>query len=189
LKLTRIEESAFSYSGLRCIVIPSSTAIIDGSAFSNVRLDWVRIEVGSSQFRIRDWCLEDFSGHSLVRYFGNCKKVVVPCSIKSLCKSCFQSCTSVESILFENESKLIRIEQFAFYRSGLKSIVIPSSVEVFSKLCFGFCKSLQSIIFENDSKLIQIEELAFCCSGLESFIIPSSVVIIDGSAFSSVQLD
>jgi hypothetical protein len=85
---------------------------------------------------------------------------------------------SVESIIFENDSKLIRIDESAFSHSGLKSIIIPSSVEILCQSCFRYCRSLESIIFENDSKLIRIGELAFSESGLKSIIIPSSVEIL-----------
>jgi hypothetical protein len=89
------------------------------------------------------------------------KSVIVPLSVEILCASCFKSCKSLESVIFDDGSKLQRIEEAAFHWSGLKSIVIPSSVEILCSFCFAKCSSLESIIFENDSKLIQIDKCAF----------------------------
>jgi hypothetical protein len=79
-----------------------------------------------------------FSGSGL-------KSIVIPSSVEILCKSSFRGCKSLESILFENDSKLTRIEEAAFSQSGLKSIVIPSSIEVVCRASLGDLAELLSI--------------------------------------------
>jgi hypothetical protein len=63
--------------------------------------------------------------------------------------------------VFENESKLVRIEENGFSGSGLTHILIPWSVEVLGMRCFLKCRSLVSIAFEPNSRLVRIEEAAF----------------------------
>jgi hypothetical protein len=102
------------------------------------------------------------------------KSIVIPSSVIVLPESSFAKCQSLESVLFESGSRLERIEQSAFEKSGLKSIVIPSSVIVLSESSFAKCESLGSVTFETGSKLERIEKSAFYESGLKSIVIPPS---------------
>jgi hypothetical protein len=86
-------------------------------------------------------------------------------------------CASLESIGFESDSRLERIEKSALAASGLKSIVIPSSVMVLVNECLCKCKSLESVLFEPGSRLERIEDNTFRESGLRSIVIPSSIVV------------
>jgi hypothetical protein len=86
-------------------------------------------------------------------------------------------------VTFESGSRLERIEESAFYGSGLKSVEIPSSVGVLGKKNFYQCKSLESATFESGSRLERIEELVFYESGLKSIEIPSSVAVLGKCSF------
>jgi hypothetical protein len=44
--------------------------------------------------------------------------------------NCFSNCTSLTSVTFESNSKLQRIEESAFEKTGLRTIQIPATVEV-----------------------------------------------------------
>jgi hypothetical protein len=99
---------------------------------------------------------------------GGGSHFVIPSSIDVISQSYVASLGPYESIGFEKDSKVQRIERLAFRTYGLKSIVIPSSIEILCKSCFGLCTSLESIVFENDSKLIRIERGAFV--GTRAFI-------------------
>jgi hypothetical protein len=68
-------------------------------------------------------------------------------------KESFCACKSLESVIFENGSRLERIEEKAFYGSGLRSIVIPSSVVVLGKLSLAACSMLESYVFERDDQV------------------------------------
>jgi hypothetical protein len=73
-------------------------------------------------------------------------------SILRFARTCFSNCRSLTSVTFESNSKLHRIEEFAFQGSDLKTIVIPTSIEVVCKYCFSNYESLTSVICESDSK-------------------------------------
>jgi hypothetical protein len=113
---------------------------------------------------------------------------VIPSSVTVLGRENFCWCESLEYVVFESGSRLERIEERAFFRSGLRSIVIPLSVVVLGKGSFDSCYSLESVIFESGSRLERIEESAFEYSGLHSIDIPPGVMFIDGSAFAAISL-
>jgi hypothetical protein len=98
-------------------------------------------------------------------------------------KESFSECRSLESVTFENCSRLERIGEYSFFHSGLRSIEIPSSVVVLGTLSFRECRSLESVTFENGARLERIDESAFRKSGLKSIVIPSSVAFVSDCAF------
>jgi serine/threonine protein kinase len=53
---------------------------------------------------------------------------MIPKSVEILGSSCFLFCNLLSSVTFEANSRLIRIESFAFTNSLLRSIVIPSTI-------------------------------------------------------------
>ena len=81
--------------------------------------------------------------------------------IDILGRECFCGCESLESVSFEDDSHLVRIEEREFRNSSICHIVIPCRVEILCKECFHLCKSLESVSLEDDSHLVQIEERAF----------------------------
>jgi hypothetical protein len=105
-------------------------------------------------------------------------------SVVVLRESSFSGCNSLESVMFENGSKLEQIKESVFSESGLRSIQIPSSVVLLGKSIFLRCTSLEAVVFERDSQLARIEESAFFGSGLRSIQISSSVILLDKSSFS-----
>jgi hypothetical protein len=91
------------------------------------------------------------------------KKMTIPSSVEVIGESCFHSCVSLSEVTFEGKfshtvsdsqvtfetgSKLQRIEELAFWQTGLKKMTIPSSVEVIGENCFRLCESLREVTFE-----------------------------------------
>jgi hypothetical protein len=72
------------------------------------------------------------------------------------------SCKSVKSVVFEENSQLSRLEDRAFYGSGLTSIHLPASVTVIGESCFSGCDSLASITFDPASQ--------FCGNAADLFV-------------------
>jgi hypothetical protein len=64
-------------------------------------------------------------------------------------------------ISFQSNSRLKRIESYAFSSSLLESIVIIRSGESLCSSCFFSCRSLSSISFESHSGSKRIESSAF----------------------------
>jgi hypothetical protein len=90
----------------------------------------------------------------------------------------------LQSIIFESNSHLTRIESEAFSKSSLRSILTPRNVEIVGSKCFYNCKSLSSISFESNSHLTRIESEAFWDSSLQSILILMNVEILGSKCFS-----
>jgi hypothetical protein len=93
----------------------------------------------------------------------------------------------IDSVVFESNSRLTRIESEAFLYASLESILIPSNVEIFGSYCFSHCESLSSVTFESNSRLTRIELAAFSWSSLESILIPSNVEILGSYCFHACE--
>jgi uncharacterized Fe-S cluster-containing radical SAM superfamily protein len=182
-RLTRIESYAFSSLNFQMITIPRLVQFIDGAAFLNIPVLCVLIEPGNETFVVENDFLIDRSNRSLIRTFSAAQDVTIPTTIEILGLSCFSGCQSLSSISFELDSRLARIDRFAFSDSALKSIVIPCNVEILGQSCFSNCKSLSSLSFESNSRLTRIESNAFSESSLQTIVIPRSVTVLCSSCF------
>jgi hypothetical protein len=185
--LQRIEEYTFAGTNLTNLIFPNSIQFLPGSAIAISSLNTVSFWSGQCEFQVHGLFIEDITGRSVVRYFGISSAVVIESRIEVLCERCFFSCESLTSVTFQSNSKLQRIEEFAFQWSGLTTIEVPASVEVLCKSCFSSCKSLTSVTFEMNSKLQRIEEWAFAESGLTTIQVPASVEVLCKSCFSSCK--
>jgi hypothetical protein len=107
----------------------------------------------------------------------------IPSPIELMTRERISDCGRLECAIFEQGSKLVRIDESAFRGSELQAIVIPCSVEILGPSCFCWCKSLISVTFESKSRLVRIEEFAFCGSGLRNIVIPPSVETIGNESF------
>jgi hypothetical protein len=189
-RLERIEESAFHGSGLQSIVIPGRVTFVDGSAFIDLSL--IAASPDDMQFRLCECLLESFDGSVIYRYFGSCHSIVIPSSVIVLGKGSFARCESLEWVTFESGSRLERIEENAFYGSGLKSIEIPGSVTFLSGSAFVVI-FLNSICVCQDNMQFRVREcfleafdgsVIYRCFGYcHSIVIPSSVVVLGKSSF------
>jgi hypothetical protein len=98
--------------------------------------------------------------------------IVIPSSVEFLGWFCLSVCTSLVSVAFESNSRLVRIEESAFSGSGLTCIAIPSSVEFLGDKGFSKCKHLQSMTFDANSRLRHIGR-RICIKSAISPILPS----------------
>jgi hypothetical protein len=71
--------------------------------------------------------LIDIVSQKLIRHFSSSSLVQIPRDIEILGSSCFSVCPSIQSISFEVESRLMRIESQALPRHSVR-ITLPSAV-------------------------------------------------------------
>jgi hypothetical protein len=185
--LHQVEGCAFAESGLTALLLPNSIHFLSGSAIVISSLNQVSFWPGPCEFRVQELFIEDIAGRSLVCYFGRSSAVVIQSRIELVCAFCFACCESLESVTFEPDSRLQRIDEYAFAGSGLTAIIIPSSVELLCKECFSYCHSLTLVTFDMDSKLRRIDEYAFAWSGLTAISVPSSVEVLCKRCFSRCE--
>ena len=95
------------------------------------------------------------------------KSIRIPSSVDSIGEAGFHSCSNLESVSFEKESKLANIGSYGFARCfNLTSIKLPSQLENISSGLFEECSKLKSIIILSD--VSKIGNYSFLnCSNLE----------------------
>jgi len=203
LPVTAIGNSAFIWSSLTSVIIPSSITTIGSYAFSRSSLTSVTIP--SSVTTIGN---SAFSRSSLT-------SVTIPSSVTAIGNNAFRDCNSlenitvdsrnpsyasIEGILFDKNIKTIiqypigkkvgaytipssvtTIGDSAFSNSGLTGVTIPSSVTTIGDSAFSN-SGLTGVTIP--SSVTTIGNYAFYfCSSLTSVIIPSSVTTIGHTAF------
>ena len=117
--------------------------------------------------------------------------VRIASGITSIIWGTFQSCSSLETVIFSEESSLTSIGEDAFYYcTALKSIILPSSLTTIGNSAFDECSQLATIEFAEHSSLTSIGESAFYnCTALKSVEFPKSLVFIGERAFSGTALN
>jgi hypothetical protein len=116
------------------------------------------------------------------------RTLVLPREVTTICPSSSTlnppMAYAVNTRAFESESKLMRIDNAAFYCwPSLKSVYIPSGVQFHGKLCFGGCSSLESVTFGPGSRLAAIGKEVFTpCSRLPMLSLPASLEAIHVSS-------
>jgi hypothetical protein len=140
---------------------------------------------GNRNFTVEGHLLMNAEGTEIVRYFGREVEVIVPKKVETLRKSCFEGNNSIERVLFENGSKLLRIYRSALAGcNSLRRLSIPASVEVIEEAAFKLSTRLESCSIEENAHLQRIEKEAFSeCRALRSFLVPTSVESIGENCF------
>lgn len=169
--VTMIENSAFSYSGLSLIALPSSMTSIGNSAFYNCD-NLVSITVPDAVMII---------GGSAFYDCDNLKTIVLGDGLTSIGSSAFYECSNLETI--ELPANVKEIGSYAFYGcSSLTSIIIPDGVRYISNYTFRYCSNLESVVLGDGVESIGL--LAFGeCYSLSSITIPASLKTINWNAF------
>ena len=111
--------------------------------------------------------------------------VTIPASITEIGNLAFQSCVSLTSINFAEDTSLTKIGEGAFKCcETLTEIRIPYSVESMGREVFYGCIALANVLFDDGIELATIPTYAFYdCEALATVDIPDSVVTIDTYAF------
>jgi hypothetical protein len=119
--LERIEESAFSGSGLKSVLIPSSAVILGEESFHGCRsLESVACESGSRLERIEE---RAFCGSGL-------KSVLIPSSVVVLGERSFSQCESLQPVTFESGSRLEQIDKSMFQDSRVSFGLVSEELEL-----------------------------------------------------------
>jgi hypothetical protein len=172
---------AFFMTSIKEIEIPAKCEILSGSSLIGIKE--VNICSGNRFFVKDEGCIESSDKKTLLRYIREDEIIIVNQHVEIISAHCFTFVRSIQEIIFEEGSRLTRIEEYAFSRRNLKKIEIPSSVEFIGENCFSHCKSLCEVIFRSISKLKRIEDWAFSVTPLRTITIPSSVEYIGMRCF------
>ncbi|KAK8871756.1 hypothetical protein M9Y10_007496 [Tritrichomonas musculus] len=174
--VTTIPESAFEdCSSLKYVIIPNSVTKIAKRAFSGCT-SLKQIKIPSSVTLID---AKAFSECTLLTH------ITIPSSVSSFGDgdSPFCDCSSLEHVIFDNNSSLTSLQERLFMNlSSLTKISIPPSVISIGACCFNQCDSLAEIILPPNLK-----EIGYCafgsCKSLREISLPSSLQSIGSYAF------
>ena len=168
---------AFSKTGLRSIVVPSSVTNLGAGTFSHSMLEEIEFESEISLTTIKS-IVEDIDNSGEPPYYDglfsdcyNLRSIQIPKSVKEIMSSAFKNCTSLKDITFEAKSQLEIIggvdnitgtyecsSQGAFMNcSSLEKVIIPSTVTTLGVGAFENCINLKIIEFEGTSAIKYIK--------------------------------
>ena len=194
-QLTAISGGFSGCTSLTSIEIPNTVTVIDESSLT-----------GDYYYGAFEGCTSltsvTFGENSQLTEIGYCAfkdctsltSIEIPNSVISIVRyvgsgwadcGAFVNCTSLTSVIFEENSQLTTLGYYAFKDcTSLTSIEIPNSVTSIGYRVFENCTSLASVTFGENSQLTEIGGSAFYnCSSLASIEIPNSVIIIEEEAF------
>ena len=157
------------------IVFAANVTFIDQYAFKECgNLESVTFAENSQLETISSWA------------FFRCGKlttITIPASVTTLKGPVFRE-SGLQTIFFEEGSRLQTIGNGAFDNIPLTAISIPASVTSIGDDAFGNCAYLETVTFANDSQLESIGDIAFWyCYALKKITIPASVTSIGDDAF------
>jgi hypothetical protein len=190
-QLREIESGAFSgCNALKGLRIPASVETMTArslppAAFPVFSGGQIEIDPGNQHFGQSNGFLIDFPNHSILRYSGNDREVVIGDEIEKLDEDCFYASKKLRIVHFGQQSHLRAIETAAFRNCwALKSITIPSPVTFIGDFCFMGVGLLASVTFCPGSQLKWVGEGTFFgCTSLKSLVLPSSTETIRASCF------
>ena len=123
--------------------------------------------------------------------FNDCRylsSVVIPSSVEAIYASAFEDCRKLEEVVFEDNSKLNLIGDWAFYNCHLlKDLQIPEGVKTLGYGAFYGCTYLQELTLP--STLVSLDDVSFAlCAKLQKMNVDATVPpIVDARTFEDVN--
>ncbi|MBR4529632.1 MAG: leucine-rich repeat domain-containing protein [Lachnospiraceae bacterium] len=183
--LTTIGNNAFSnceslgQSG-ETILLPDSVTSIGNKAFYQCTA-LQRIQLPSGISTIPDNCFTDDEalGGTLLS-----SPITIPANVTSIGQAAFSGCDILETVTFEDNSRLESIATDAFYNcQALKNITLPASLKTIGGGAFATCVALDEN-FTIPAGVTSIGKMAFFeCGALTQVTVPAGVQTIEESAF------
>ena len=116
------------------------------------------------------------------------KQIVIGKDITAIGRFNFFWCNKLQSVTFEEGTKLERIGWGAFGYSSLPAITIPDSVTRIDGYAFYYCSKLTDVAISENSKLESLGEYAFKAdTKMTSLYIPDGVTKIGTAIFKDVS--
>ena len=170
VNLEYLPNNAFAETNIETICLPKTLIQIAIGTFDGANTQY--LELGNNLTKIE----------SLPRRLAS---ITIPASVEEI--TCgFGS--SLENIVFEQGSKLTKIEPAQFAYCKIKNISLPNGITAIESWAFGQCKELTEITIPIG--VISIGERAFeNCESLSHILIPATVATIEQEAFANSGLE
>lgn len=119
---------------MNVLVIPKEWKIIPKDCFHNMNINSIRFN--NNIIIIRDYAFYRC---------GNLVSITIPSSVMYLGRGTFGSCNSLETVFFQQTSRLQYIGKFCFMETKIKRIYIPDSCETIDNEAFWACTELEYV--------------------------------------------
>ncbi len=117
------------------------------------------------------------------------KSVTIPACVSEINDNAFDGCASLEEVIFEKDSKLKKVNTFAFKDcASLKSISLPSGVESLGDRVFYGCTSLEEVDFSGDDIKSCGSLLFEKCTSLKRAVVPAGMTSVSAKEFRDCAL-
>lgn len=155
--VTKIDECAFSYSGLTSVIIPDSVTTVEYKAFGECK-NLKSVIIGSGLKTIPSNCFAycnnldsvTIRGNTLEKIdiyafnYTNISEITMPSSVDTIKSHAFANCTALSSVTL-NEG-LGYIGEWVFFKcTSIPEITIPSSVIEIGNNIFQSCSGLKKV--------------------------------------------
>ena len=182
--MTRLSASFFSkQTNLKEITIPASVIAFDPDSYGHSvfymdkSLKSVTFEEGSQLTSL---------GKNVTRFLSGCdslKEFTIPKSVETLSSQCFLDSNTVETIRFEEGSKIESIGKEVFKNcSALKSVELTKGLMTIGDSAFRNCDQIEEITIPDTVTTIDTNAF-YDCDGLQKVTISDSVTTIGTYAF------
>ncbi len=192
--ITYIGYSAFYYTGITSIEIPTTVKTIGDDTFKSC--DYLTDVIISGDVSMGDGVFDgcdqltniEFKGQisgTIGNYtFCNCsslKSISISGPVTEIGKNAFYYCNNLTSINLPNSIKTIG--DYAFYScEKLLSFSAPSNLSTIGESAFNYCRELNTFVFNSDITVIPTKTF-YRCYSLTNIILPNSITTIGDSSF------
>ena len=87
---------------------------------------------------------------------SNVRTVSVAASVKEIGAKAFYNCTQLQMVLFSQDSKLEKIDDFCFMDSGIEEIVTPPSLRTICAGAFIECEQLKYVELNEGLETVEL---------------------------------
>ncbi|KAH0790483.1 leucine-rich repeat domain-containing protein [Histomonas meleagridis] len=170
------------------LTLPRTLKKFGELAFRNCgALSSITVAATNNNFCVQHGLL--FNHNKTIIYFCERNKTIVkiPNTVEIISPFAFSGCAALESLSFQENSKLQVLQKYSFSHSAIKSVEIPSSVKKIDEGGFASCKNLKILTFQDNSEIEIIDRLAFASTPIDTVKLPSSLKFIGGYTFAGCQ--
>ena len=200
-KLNSIGTHSFFFTSLEKFFIPSKVSNLeDGWCYGLKNLNDLSISPHNSNFSIYNdqFVLgkthKERSPFDIILFArSDAEKIVIPSFIKRIGPYSFSYHQNLKTIKFLNDSKIERIEKFAFSYSFVEKVTLPITLNIIQTEAFSACLKLKSIEFSENSIgtekvkcITKIGKFAFLrCPALEKIEFLGNELLLENQCFQS----
>ena len=195
--MTRVEDEAFSASGLTAIELPKSVTVFQNSVFlgcsalKTVTMRNVLTELPKETFKDCKALTELVwpEGLKIIRAsaFENCaslKEIDFPETMQTIESKSFYNCDALERVIMNEGLKNLSGSQIFYDCDVLDTIELPNSVISIGSRMFAYCDKLSDVKLGTGITVIP-EQCFFECQSLQGIDLPYRVATIQSKAFAN----